>query len=144
MAIGTSTITMNSSSAGALSSQGTRPGAMRRCEPADGEVTVASAARLMVNSMRELDARTRSAAIAADRHVLGAPGQAHRLALGGRCFTGVLADHRDETAGRVDLVQPVVALEDARRDAPADAARGRVDEADLLGPHRHAQLVPTG
>ena len=59
----------------------------------------------------------------------------HRLTLGRHRLAGVLADHGDQAGGRLDLIEPVVALEDARAHLAGETG-GR--EPDLLRPHRRA------
>ena len=129
MAIGISTMPTNSSSAGARQQVGRQLPAL----PAR-----ASAAR---GGLRAHARPPRRRAL--QRHVLGAPGEAHRLALGRRRLARVLADHGDEPGGRVDLVEPVVALEDAGLDACRQTrVGGRGGKRDPLGPHRRRASAP--
>ena len=59
----------------------------------------------------------------------------HGVAFGRHRLAGVLADHGHQAARRVDLIEPVVALEDARAHLAGKAGRR---ERDLLRPHRGA------
>ena len=63
------------------------------------------------------------------------PREMHRRALFRHRLAGVLADDGDEAVGGVDLVEPVITLEDARLHRAGEAGRG---ERDALGPHARA------
>ena len=82
------------------------------------------------------DVMSEPAAAAVGTRRRAVPHEMHRRALGRHRLAGVLADHRDQAAGGVDLVEPVVALEDPR---PDRAGRGRRRAKEmLLRPHRRA------
>src|ERR1700730_15007300 len=49
-----------------------------------------------------------------NRHVFGAPDQAHRRALARHHVAGILADDDERAGRRVDLIKPMGALEHAR------------------------------
>jgi hypothetical protein len=76
----------------------------------------------------------------ADTHVLSAPDEAHVCAFGGLRRTTILADHDGRTAFGLALKQPMIALEDAGRDARFYAPVGLAPESDLFRTNRNRYL----